>query len=77
MRVGEEYDVKIESLSKRGDSGVARVQGLVIFVVGTKVGDAVKVKITKVGRGYATAEVVNSGSEMPAEQPQEDSQTTE
>ena len=25
VRVGEEYDVKIESLSKRGDSGVARV----------------------------------------------------
>ena len=77
VRVGEEYDVKIESLSKRGDSGVARVQGLVIFVPGTKVGDAVKVKITKVGQGYATAEVVNSGSEQPAEQSQEDSQTTE
>jgi predicted RNA-binding protein with TRAM domain len=58
VRVGEEYDVKIESLSKRGDSGVARVQGLVIFVVGTKVGDSVRIKVTKVGRGYATAEVV-------------------
>jgi predicted RNA-binding protein with TRAM domain len=55
--VGEEYEVKIESMSKRGDSGVARVQGLVIFVTGTKVGDSVKIKITKVGRGYATAEV--------------------
>lgn len=62
VRVGEEYEVKIESLSKRGDSGVARVQGLVIFVVGTKVGDSVKIKITKVGRGYATAEVVGGGS---------------
>ena len=64
MRVGEEYDVKIESMSKRGDSGVARVQGLVIFVVGTKVGDSVKVRITKVGRGYATAEV--AGQEAAA-----------
>lgn len=62
MRVGEEYDVKIESMSKRGDSGVARVQGLVIFVVGTKVGDSVKVRITKVGRGYATAEVAGQGA---------------
>lgn len=62
MRVGEEYDVKIESLSKRGDSGVARVQGLVIFVGGTKVGDSVKIKITKVGRGYATAEVVGGAA---------------
>ena len=57
VRVGEEYEVKIESMSKRGDSGVARVQGLVIFVTGTKVGDSVKIRITKVGRGYATAEV--------------------
>src|SRR5438093_10833789 len=57
VRVGEEYEVKIESMSKRGDSGVARVQGLVIFVPGTKVGDSVKIRITKVGRGYASAEV--------------------
>ncbi len=56
VKVGEEYEVKIESMSKRGDSGVARVQGLVIFVAGTNVGDSVKVRITKVGRGYATAE---------------------
>jgi len=62
VRVGEEYDVKIESMSKRGDSGVARVQGLVIFVVGTKVGDSVKVRITKVGRGYATAEIAGQGT---------------
>ena len=63
VRVGEEYDVKIESLSKRGDGGVARVQGLVIFVAGTKVGDEVKIKITKVGRGYATAEIASSGGD--------------
>ena len=58
--MGEEYDVKIESMSKRGDSGVARVQGLVIFVAGTNVGDSVKVRITKVGRGFATAELSTS-----------------
>lgn len=62
VRVGEEYEVKIESMSKRGDSGVARVQGLVIFVAGTKVGDSVKIKITKVGRGYATAEVAGQAA---------------
>jgi predicted RNA-binding protein with TRAM domain len=71
VRVGEEYDVRIESMSKRGDSGVARVQGLVIFIVGTKVGDTVKIRITKVGRGYATAEVIGQGtasesSEVPS-----------
>jgi len=77
VRVGEEYDVKIESMSKRGDSGVARVQGLVIFVAGTKVGDSVKIRITKVGRGYATAEVAGQAaaageavSEAPAAEPE-------
>lgn len=49
-------------MSKRGDSGVARVQGLVIFVAGTNVGDSVKVRITKVGRGYATAEVAGQAA---------------
>jgi predicted RNA-binding protein with TRAM domain len=77
VRVGEEYDVKIESMSKRGDSGVARVQGLVIFVAGTKVGDSVKIRITKVGRGYATAEVAGQAAaseavtaEAPAAEPE-------
>lgn len=76
VRVGEEYDVKIESMSKRGDSGVARVQGLVIFVAGTNVGDSVKIRITKVGRGYATAEVAGqaaageAAAEAPAEEPE-------
>jgi len=59
VRAGEEYEVKIESMSRRGDSGVAKIQGLVVFVTGTKVGDEVKVKITRVGLGYATGEVVN------------------
>lgn len=48
-------------MSKRGDSGVARVQGLVIFVTGTNVGDSVRIRVTKVGRGYATAEVIGGG----------------
>jgi predicted RNA-binding protein with TRAM domain len=62
VKVGDEYDVKIESMSKRGDAGVAKVEGLVIFVSGTKVGDSVRIKITKVGRGYATAEMIAQSS---------------
>ncbi len=57
VKVGEQFDVKIESMSKRGDAGVAKVEGLVIFVAGGKVGDGVKIRITKVGRGYATADI--------------------
>jgi len=64
VKVGEEFDVKIESMSKRGDAGVAKVEGLVIFVGGTKVGDGVKIRITKVGRGYATAEIAASSENI-------------
>jgi predicted RNA-binding protein with TRAM domain len=59
--VGDEYDVRIESMSRRGDSGVARVQGLVVFVAGAKVGDSVKVRITNVGSGYASGQVIQKG----------------
>ncbi|HEY8522412.1 MAG TPA: TRAM domain-containing protein [Nitrososphaeraceae archaeon] len=58
VKVGEEYDVKIEAMSKRGDAGVAKIEGMVIFVANTKEGDEVKIKINRVGMGYAIAEVV-------------------
>jgi predicted RNA-binding protein with TRAM domain len=84
VKVGEEFEVKIESMSKRGDAGVAKVEGLVIFVAGTKVGDGVKIRITKVGRGYATAEIAASSenssqiaSEPSDEDPAGSSHTTE
>ncbi|HXG07660.1 MAG TPA: TRAM domain-containing protein [Nitrososphaera sp.] len=64
--VGDEYDVKIESKSKKGDSGVARVQGLVTFVAGTNVGDNVRIRITRVGDGYAAAEVVGETASTDA-----------
>ena len=75
VKVGEEFEVKIESMSKRGDAGVAKVEGLVIFVAGTKVGDTVKIRITKVGRGYATAEIA-SQSESDSTQSESDSTGT-
>jgi predicted RNA-binding protein with TRAM domain len=67
VKVGEEFDVKIESMSKRGDAGVAKVEGLVIFVAGTKVGDQVRIKITRVGRGYATAEIAGQPTSTATE----------
>lgn len=56
--VGDEYDVRIESISRRGDSGVAKIQGLVVFVSGAKIGDSPRIKITKVGSGFAAGEVI-------------------
>jgi predicted RNA-binding protein with TRAM domain len=79
VKVGEQYDVTIEAISNRGDSGVAKIEGFVIFVPGTKVDEKIKVKITKVGNGYATAELAQQTSDQTAsenpEQAQED--TTE
>jgi predicted RNA-binding protein with TRAM domain len=53
---GESYDVTIEDLAREGD-GVARIEGFVIFVPGTKVGDSVKIKVEKVMRRFAIAAV--------------------
>ena len=55
--------------SRRGD-GIARVKGFVIFVPNTKPGDKVKVKITRVGRTYAVAEIAQEG-ESTAQETQE------
>jgi len=55
--VGQEYEVDISEMSRRGD-GLARIQGFIIFVPGTKKGDKVRIKITKIGRSYAIGEVV-------------------
>jgi predicted RNA-binding protein with TRAM domain len=71
IRVGEEYDVKIESISKRGDAGVAKIEGLVIFVAGTKVGDNVRIKISRVGRGYAIAETMTNTTDVQSSLAQE------
>jgi predicted RNA-binding protein with TRAM domain len=52
---GKTYDVKIEDIGRDGD-GIARVEGFVVFVPDTAVGDELKIKITKVGRRVAFAE---------------------
>lgn len=54
---GKTYKVKIEDMGKEGD-GIARVEGFVIFVPNTKVGDEVTVRITKISRRVAFGEQV-------------------
>jgi tRNA/tmRNA/rRNA uracil-C5-methylase (TrmA/RlmC/RlmD family) len=46
----------------------------VIFVPGTKVDEKLKVKITKVGNGYATAELAQQTSDQTASENSEQSQ---
>ncbi len=57
VTVGETYDVTIDAIAKQGD-GIAKVEGFVIFVPQTKVGDKVKIKVNKVMRKFAFGEKV-------------------
>lgn len=57
VREGEEYEVTVEAIGRRGD-GIAKIENFIIFVPGTKTDDHVKVKITGVGGSFATASVV-------------------
>src|SRR6266446_5060288 len=59
---GQEIDVTIDSVGRRGD-GIARFNNFVIFVPGTYTGDKVKVRITGVRNNFATGEVVTGATE--------------
>lgn len=63
VELGKEYEADITELSRRGDAGVAKIEGFVVFVSDAKVGDHAKFVITKVGRRYATAELVKAKAE--------------
>ena len=62
VKVGEELTVKIEAVGEKGD-GIAKVKGFVIFVPNTKQGEEVKIRITKVLKKVAFAEVAGATSE--------------
>jgi predicted RNA-binding protein with TRAM domain len=70
VEVGKEYEVDIQETSRRGE-GIARIQGLVIFIPNTKSGDHVTIKITRISRRFAEAEVVEKG-EAEAETEEEE-----
>jgi len=60
VEIGKEYEVDIQETSRRGE-GIARIQGLVTFIPNAKPGDHVKIKITRISRRFAEAEVVGKG----------------
>jgi len=57
INAGEVHEVKVLSVGEKGD-GITKVNGFVVFVPGTKKGDYVKIKITKVMSKFGFAEVV-------------------
>jgi predicted RNA-binding protein with TRAM domain len=66
VKVGEEYDVEIESVAEKGD-GVAKIKGLVIFVPGAQKGERIRIRIKELKRSSAIAERVGEAAEAPAE----------
>jgi len=67
VELGKEYDVEIQETSRRGE-GIARIKGLVCFIPNAKPGEHVRIKITRISRNFAEAEVVGkAGEEVEAE----------
>jgi predicted RNA-binding protein with TRAM domain len=60
VKVGEELDVMVSEVSRRGD-GVARIQGFVIFIPNTKQGTQAKIRIKEIRPNFATAELIEAG----------------
>lgn len=57
MKINEEIEVKIEKIADSGD-GIARYDGLVIFVENACPDDILKVKITKLNKNWASAKIL-------------------
>ena len=84
VKVGDELDVKIEAVGEKGD-GIAKKDGFVLFVPGTKQGDEVRIRVTRVLQKVGFAEVAGeksgedtneepSGEEEPASEESYESQ---
>ena len=65
VKVGDELDVKIEAVGEKGD-GIAKKDGFVLFVPGTKQGDEVRIRVTRVLQKVGFAEVV--GDKQPQQE---------
>ncbi len=79
VKVGDELDVKIEAVGEKGD-GIAKKDGFVLFVSGTKQGDEVRIKVTRVLQKVGFAEVVGAKSgqeESGSEESQESYEPSE
>lgn len=64
MKVSDEVVVSIEKLSNLG-FGIAKHEGLVVFVENSCPGDKLKVKITKLNKNWANAQIVEILEKSP------------
>jgi len=57
MKLNDEYTAEIEKIANSG-AGIARVDGVVVFVENACPGDFLRIKISKVNKSYATGEIL-------------------
>jgi len=57
VKENQELEVIIDDIGSRGD-GIAKMQGFLIFVPNSKIGERVKVRILSVGGKFAVAEKI-------------------
>jgi predicted RNA-binding protein with TRAM domain len=69
VEVGKEYNVNISDTSRRGE-GIAKIDGFVVFVPGTKQGQNVRIKVTRVSERFASGQVVQSSEGTAASAPE-------
>jgi predicted RNA-binding protein with TRAM domain len=76
VREGEEIDVTIEAVGEKGD-GIARKQGFVLFVPGTKQGEEARIRVTKVLAKVGFAEKIGAAQRSPSATPSRPSKPAE
>jgi predicted RNA-binding protein with TRAM domain len=57
VNIDQEYEVDIKEMSQRGD-GIARVEGFIVFVPQSKVGEHVRIRVTRISSKFAEAELI-------------------
>jgi predicted RNA-binding protein with TRAM domain len=67
VKEGDEFDVRVEAVGAKGD-GIARKDGFVLFVPGTKAGDEVRIKVTRVLPKAGFAEKIGDAEKKAAPQ---------
>jgi predicted RNA-binding protein with TRAM domain len=65
VEVGKEYNVTISDTSRRGE-GIAKIDGFVIFVPGTKMGQTARITVTRVSERFASGQLVEASSSAAA-----------
>jgi predicted RNA-binding protein with TRAM domain len=64
VKENQEIEITIDDVGSRGD-GIAKIQGYLIFVPRSKIGERVRVRIRSVGEKFAVAErIAETGGQV-------------